>query len=1517
MIDSDRIIAAFSALPINSINQDWVKDVWTADFTDLGEIPEETVTIVSNDRYNISQLEDCCKLLVKEKDGRLWTLLVDNDISLKSTVVLLYYLLDIGTKVNSNYVMKEASILAASVYIKLLALPGSGAFKVFHPEIIVKCVEILKFFDNVGSTKRKVSSDSGGSKKKKGQKKRKRKNTAEEDSSLNNDEDVSINDDDDIDEELTPSQVNRLMKLLLNLLKDLTHLFEGFSLKSSYSTAHRLISYFVQLTRQEMVDVDFYSWPSIENMSVPCLAYRCLDLMCTVPSLNITILTAVCKYILPNLLMAGKSVVRADTKIVDQTVEFLRYIMKTGGETTIPVISTLIQHMSTKVLDKSDFRLTVAKAIVTLLQDFPAPSYSKVLEWLLKLSQHAKMSHRIFALEVVTLLLGRKEPESIDDVNDETVLITKHKSLMSVILARCSDLSPSVRSKAILGFSQCFVSLNTDVVSAMREIVTPRANASRQKHPPHLIPTPDLQNRVETRITPESISKDGENETPLVTPSDSDVNVTVGNTTSTSRNRTVFPFTPFVGVQLTPGFNPDLTDNEGVISMLRRRSSDENAGVRKAAVQALQNIILFEKPNFRKENLIMINERCCDPSLSVRKQSIQCLTRYITQIWLDGALPLVMDRENTLQDKCCELVEDVIFGNLTTYHKHYLQLACQTLARSKKIKLSYMKNLETHIDTENNKGAWLLIYIIAQFVPKINAQFVIDYWEKHSQSLKDEEEDTFERVLNVICYTAEHLLSTVRLDMIDDLNNRLKRFDSPPGLVAVIVKTLSKLSECQATSEGDTTRSQKETWGVQLLKSCDEYLSKVIFEDKLEGEVDEDKIVCYLSTIGEIVQLCPAKTPQRIYLLVQSIVAGSELPSEHHSQISDTSHTSSQNSSQNSSQSSQGTQQAIPPSQPFSQFKGFNTSNRVRTFAFITLGKLLLQNERLAKKCIPALARELETCSDIVLRNNIVIIMCDLCIRYTTVIDSYVPNIAVCLKDRAPLIRKQTLTLLTRLLQEDFIKWKGVLFFRFITTLLDSDSDIQDFAEFCMINILLHRQPNMFFNHFIECIFHFNGYTESSVYNKFTQTDREKSLFNMKGEHAASKRLKLYLFMLEHTNDQHKFQLTSKLCQDILGGVVDNILPLNEKSLPLLKDSLAILSSKEIKISSMKAKPTAQDDDEQQPDMAAVVLATAKKHLITQVVKKNVIENIVPIVTSLKYILEKEKSPVLKDLMIYLQVLMKDFKTEIEEILASDKQLLKELNFDIKRFEEQQENESNNITTDTIPMASQTGTPVATPVTIVTEPSSDNNTDTTVNSPSRTDSTTTQTSTVGTPKQDKITGPRPPLLSAAILNSAKKNIERLKELKEARNTPSKTKKTPKGKTPSNKSKGGTPVSDKERRKSGVTWADENSKDPIGSSSNTNEASSTSSATILIKTPNHRVTRAISTPSGALGNITFAIDQNTSMIPLSPIEGSDESALQISKQPEFDSDDVVFLMSPERPLPKPKKWNIKSVKTEAS
>ena len=66
---------------------------------------------------------------------------------------------------------------------------------------------------------------------------------------------------------------------------------------------------------------------------------------------------------------------------------------------------------------------------------------------------------------------------------------------------------------------------------------------------------------------------------------------------------------------------------------------------------------------------------------------------------------------------------------------------------------------------------------------------------------------------------------------------------------------------------------------------------------------------------------------------------------------------------------------------------------------------MCLHNEELAKKCVVQMVRELETSKHQTVRNNLIIILCDLTVRYSAKVDPYIDTISACLKDQS-LVRK-------------------------------------------------------------------------------------------------------------------------------------------------------------------------------------------------------------------------------------------------------------------------------------------------------------------------------------------------------------------------------------------------------------------------------------------------------------------------------------------------------------------------------
>uniref|UniRef100_A0A0M3ITZ0 Cnd1 domain-containing protein n=1 Tax=Ascaris lumbricoides TaxID=6252 RepID=A0A0M3ITZ0_ASCLU len=149
-------------------------------------------------------------------------------------------------------------------------------------------------------------------------------------------------------------------------------------------------------------------------------------------------------------------------------------------------------------------------------------------------------------------------------------------------------------------------------------------------------------------------------------------------------------------------------------------------------------------------------------------------------------------------------------------------------------------------------------------------------------------------------------------------------------------------------------------------------------------------------------------------------------------------------------------------------------TSSVRARAVLTIGKMCLMDERLAKKCVPVFVKQLVENPDHCIRNNIVAVVCDLCIRYTLLVDRYSAIIALSLRDRSTLVRKQALTLLTCLIKEQYIRWEGQIMYRLVSTLLDEDQEMREYAKVCLLDVLLVQFPKMFEHHFVECLFYFN-----------------------------------------------------------------------------------------------------------------------------------------------------------------------------------------------------------------------------------------------------------------------------------------------------------------------------------------------------------------------------------------------------------------------------------------------------------
>uniref|UniRef100_A0A8U8AWF1 Condensin-2 complex subunit D3 n=1 Tax=Geospiza parvula TaxID=87175 RepID=A0A8U8AWF1_GEOPR len=1140
-----------------------------------------------------------------ESTENVWILFAESSPSHQALVAMLHHFVHVGQHKRANAQQRVFALHSAGLYLLLLEIPGSIANQVFHQVMFDKCLHTLtKCWPQEMKKRKKGQSQSSQPNARRNRKKGKpcRTDKMLEEEKEEDDENIYFSTED----------LLQVRNAIFLLLKNFLRLLPKFSLKEKPQCMQNCVEVFVEMTSFEPVLHEFgFSAAMDVNKAkyIPELAYYGLHLLCSPLHGAEDKVLCVFRNVLLMVESSGGSrhealpITSAVTSARNQAVKFISSLVDELKEAVYPVLRILLQHICTKVPDKADYRTYAAQALVTLLDKLPCAEFAEFIAWLYKYSLTKHVSYRVFALDVALALLELPERSPGSSLSQDQQSLLKHKFLVQVmVFGRCSDKAPVVRSKALSSLAHCLEMKAAATLESIQDL---------------------LQSSLFNTEPPSSRA--------------------VSNSF-------------FVGVIILSSF----WIGKEVMAMLRVRAGDEKTNVRKSALQVFVSLLRQGVVPCTAEELGVLRERCRDPAVSVRKQALHSITELllsqpsnvlVQKAWLNGVVPVVMDAESSVQEKALDCLDQLLLQHIKPYHKsrsgdgrqelawdllsllssesqelsRYLSKAFLMWSKQNKFTSTFVNNVMSHVETEHSRAAWMLLAKVAGSSPKLNYSKIIESWDSISRSVQqDLSSGTVGHVLCVIGHVAKHLPRK-------SIQSWLKESQCPLEVISPAVETLQKLCQASAAAPEEAQELLNQVCG-DLVSTCESYISNIVLKEDGAGQLQEDLLVRHLFLLGEAAQLCPAKVDKHIFLVVQSILASSG--SEDQQRIS----------SEDSEE--------MPSSQPLSQFRGSAMPPVVRAHALITLGKLCLQHEELAKKCIAALARELEVSPA----------RCRLCVRYTSLGDRH----------PTPGAARDTLILLTNLLQEEFVKWKDCLFFRFVSVLVDPNPDIARFAEFCLVHLLLKRNPVMFSQHFIECIFHFNSYEKHQKYNRFPQSQRAKQLFSLKGKENKEKRMRIYTFLLDHFTDEQRFSITTKISHSILACFVDEVLPLDLEGSELLSDTFAVLSCKEIKLSSMRSKP--EEDiqaDEDEMAMANAVMQVAQKKLISQVQKKNFIENIIPIITSLKSLMEEKRIPALKDLMNCLREMMQDYRNEIKDFFAVDKQLAAELEYDMKKYEEQ------------------------------------------------------------------------------------------------------------------------------------------------------------------------------------------------------------------------------------------------------
>ncbi|KAK6766523.1 hypothetical protein RB195_026051 [Necator americanus] len=748
---------------------------------------------------------------------------------------------------------------------------------------------------------------------------------------------------------------------------------------------------------------------------------------------------------------------------------------------------------------------------------------------------------------------------------------------------------------------------------------------------------------------------------------------------------------------------------------------DDTAGVRKNSLMALQVFFPDIEESSQVENAVnCLKERCCDSSLMVRKQAAEVLDhlfstcmphrKQLQKGWLTAVLPMINDREQSVQQLVAQVVVKTIlnplFGEmeenswkllraieLENNNRRLLIRALMHEYREGRVKSVIVDALNNKLDSspEHSDVIWMLLADLS-VIFKVKPQKAVHAW----YALEDGDPNNRVRyVAKVLTKNSGDLKSDIKSDLVADLKSKISNFRIHAPNISSAYLCLAKLLD--AIGEEGKGKKELEKFGRGILMDCRgrirESLQKIEEEyddaDKLHAR--ETSLIRMITTIGEIVQFSSGLMTAglRHFDALKTVLASdifneedlpvlnSAMPSLNPSPTNSrapsptNSVTSDGGSSQPTSTSSQGTSSSHGgPVIPQHIVKAAMTNRRalltprVRAHAVLTIGKFCLMDEKIAKATIPVFVKQLKLNSDHVIRNNIALVVCDLCIRYTLMVDRYSPIVAACLKDKSTLVRQQTLESLTSLIKEQFIRWEGQIMYRFVSTILDENKLISDYTKFCLRDVLLLQFPDLFESHFLECLMYFNNVPvscEREIVQKEVDQSQQVCLY---GNNNMENRLTIYKFMLSTFDDPKKFGLMAQICTQILCPLMNGKFKYeNSHVRALVKDALTVMSLKEIKLNMDVGKGP---DEEDEPPAAVVAVA---KEIVTTAFRKAMLEYVMPTLLDLRVYLNERRSALRKELYAVFRVICREHKEKIDEFLDGDEQLKAEVEYDIRRYE--------------------------------------------------------------------------------------------------------------------------------------------------------------------------------------------------------------------------------------------------------
>eukprot|EP01064_Diplonema_japonicum_P030982 TRINITY_DN5406_c0_g1_i1.p1 TRINITY_DN5406_c0_g1~~TRINITY_DN5406_c0_g1_i1.p1 ORF type:complete len:1328 (+),score=392.77 TRINITY_DN5406_c0_g1_i1:95-3985(+) len=333
---------------------------------------------------------------------------------------------------------------------------------------------------------------------------------------------------------------------------------------------------------------------------------------------------------------------------------------------------------------------------------------------------------------------------------------------------------------------------------------------------------------------------------------------------------------------------------------------------------------------------------------------------------------------------------------------------------------------------------------------------------------------------------------------------------------------------------------------------------------------------------------------------------------------------------------------------------------QVLRHCFLCQVKLCMFTKAVCKKGVPILLQGLES-QEVSIRTTCLNGLADLSIKYPGTVDKYLPNIAALLSDHDVKVRLTSVTLLTQLLGESFVKLRPFLVFEVLALVADVNDSVAAFARYSLLKVMVPKDPYLITNNFKEVLFVLNNYPFHPKYNKM-----HSPIVKLTGDGLRHTRVQLMRFLASQLTTEKDLLRVHEQLHDILemccveGGESGTLNLTCVEGVSVFKDCVQVLLSQEMNLAGRVLEgpkkatndPTEQEDEDAESQM--------RKALWAGVVRTRLRDMVCPVIISVCSRLRQLRSPLQKDMVHYATYIIQDHMKDLGEFIP-DKQLQKDI----------------------------------------------------------------------------------------------------------------------------------------------------------------------------------------------------------------------------------------------------------------